>query len=273
MVDVMEPWLQKNSEQIADWFSMLREQHSAANLPSAEDLWDLYAFSRVNDLLLIDFQPVNPNYLPHRYSDWLDLSLDHYVEIITRCGLEIRQAEPRFSPFFHELVEVEICGDLANPYEIIGEFWPAVTNGNLLISRAGARVLTNGNCANATVATNSTLYWQYDRRYRETSDLSHGWGSNSQWRTALRCDFIEGEIFHFNARGSIDISGEFHDVTCNQNDGASPHEVGIPISGQASLLLHRCQLTNPVADEVWPYDLRFSGTVQDVENVLVARTQ
>jgi hypothetical protein len=39
-------------------------------------------------------------------------------------------------------------------------------------------------------AATSTLHWAWARRHRPVEDLSHGWGSNSQWDTDFRRDYL-----------------------------------------------------------------------------------
>jgi hypothetical protein len=63
--------------------------------------------------------------------------------------------------------------------------WPGFWFGDLLFSRAGVRVRAPQHLIDATVATTSTLYFTFRREPRRTNDLSHGWGSNSQWRTSF----------------------------------------------------------------------------------------
>lgn len=47
----------------------------------------------------------------------------------------------------------------------------------------------------------SCLHWEYWRRHRPTQDGSFWWGSNSQWRTEIRRDYItdRGNVYNFDA--------------------------------------------------------------------------
>jgi hypothetical protein len=117
-----------------------------------EELWELYALSRVVDML-------------RQRAD--------IAEFMESLGLQ--RIEPRpFHPFFHEVVTIA---------EETTELWPGYMLGPLLIARAGCAVKAD---FPKEIAERSTLYWAYLRRNRPTNDLSLGWGSNSQWRTSFR---------------------------------------------------------------------------------------
>ncbi len=61
--------------------------------------------------------------------------------------------------------------------------------GKLLFYRAGVKIRANPSFYKKGIADKSTLYWSHRRKYRETNDLSIGWGGNSQWKTKFRLDF------------------------------------------------------------------------------------
>jgi len=70
------------------------------------------------------------------------------------------------------------------------------------------------------------LYFTYLRRSRPTCDLSHGWGSNSQWSTDFRRDYAGGGMLHHNVDGVATLSAEGVVVsplpTSGTSTGAAP---------------------------------------------------
>ncbi|MFD8481105.1 hypothetical protein [Kitasatospora sp. NPDC059673] len=66
---------------------------------------------------------------------------------------------------------------------------PGLLFGELLFVRAGARVRAGAHLAEPGWADGSPMYWAYRRRNRRPIDLSHGWGSGSQWGTSHRMRF------------------------------------------------------------------------------------
>jgi hypothetical protein len=73
--------------------------------------------------------------------------------------------------------------------------------GELVFTRAGVHVRAGSEHAVPGIADRSTLYWEFWRRHRATSDLSFGWGFNSQWRTNFRRDYMtsRGRVYNFDA--------------------------------------------------------------------------
>jgi hypothetical protein len=87
------------------------------------------------------------------------------------------------------------------------------------------------------VADRSTLHWEYWRRHRTTSDGSFWWGHNSQWKTALRRDYItsRGHVYHFDAL----FSSFRRRMREDSADGGGRHPL---TDDQASFIKNRCQL-------------------------------
>ncbi|HEY9775545.1 MAG TPA: hypothetical protein V6C81_17395 [Planktothrix sp.] len=164
---------------------------SKGDAEGTEDLWDLYALSRISDTLLWNFQP----------QEWQpvlpEVSLDQYREFFRASGLEPYDIT-RFHPFFHEIVGVETVEDPDNPAEITDFVWPGMRFGSMIFSRQGVMIKAGKNVIDKTIADKSTLFFTY-RRKRPTLDLSHGWGSNSQWRTAFRRDYETADFYTYNA--------------------------------------------------------------------------
>jgi hypothetical protein len=72
----------------------------------------------------------------------------------------------------------------------------------MLFCRAGVRVRGGRNHIKKEIAENSTLYYTFRRKNRAHQDASHGWGSNSQWRTKFRRDY-EGDACYYYDAGSL----------------------------------------------------------------------
>jgi hypothetical protein len=97
------------------------------------------------------------------------------------------------------------------------------------VVRAGASVM------DPVVASLSRMYWAWWRRNRQPTDLSHGWGSNSQWRTDFRRDYVADGQLYYNV-----------DRYKHTRRGDLPDDVA------AELVRYRCSLLVDHGDE-WPY--------------------
>jgi hypothetical protein len=237
---VLLPWLEANREE-ERWLRSFGERQANPVPPAAiEDRWRLYALLRVNEMLLLRFQEGRADGTDYQ---GLKISLDEYLAFMT--GLGLRQAtEASFSPFFHEIVEVEQSSDDDAPITLIGEFWPALMLGDMMFSRAGVLVVGGRKHIRKEIAESSTIYWAYRRKNRPYNDLSHGWGGNSQWRTDFRRDYCLGGTFFFNVDGKHDLA---QPATKEDRDGLTRDE-------RIELLVHRCFITaaKPHHD-LWPY--------------------
>lgn len=207
---------------------------------SDEDLWTLYALSRVNDLLLLGFQPLAPGRIRRSWT----LSPDDFAGFVMSIGLQVVR-EASFSPFFHEIVTVEQDADDKTAPTVAGEYWPAVMLGDLMIARAGVMLRSGRRFVRKDIAESSCLYWAYRRNNRQTYDLSVGWGSNSQWRTSFRRDYRFGSGFRFNVDGVHDLAKQ----------PSEPDRDELPLHARRELLLHRCFITHPdPAERCFPFD-------------------
>ena len=240
--EVLSHWLAESSAEI-DWLKKFSAQ-SNAPVPEAdqETLWRLYALSRVNDLLLLIFQPKDAH-----SSDWLGptISRDEYRTFMNALGM--REASPQaFSPFYHEIVIAEPAAKKASAISVTEFLWPGMMLGNMLFSRAGVRVNGGSDWLNCAIATTSTLYWAFRRKYRPHQDLSHGWGGNSQWRTRFRRDYHIGENYYFNVDGKNDLSAD-------QSAKNASNELSV--AERIELVTNRCFiLSEKPHDDRWPYD-------------------
>lgn len=235
--DLLRPWTRAHDQE-RRWFGAL----AAARVDSVpampiEDRWRLYAMSRVCDLLRLSCAR-RPGYDP----PWdIEVPLAAYLELMDAFGFQ-RAEEPRFHPFFHEIVVVEQDADEDAPVRLLAELWPAHCLGALLFARAGCRVAAGRRLLNKPIAEGSTLYWAHARNNRPTADLSVGWGGNSQWRTDFRRDYaIDGELFY-----NVDAV-----------PGPPDEEDDLRSEERLELLRHRCfvRCGKPHEDR-YPYDQR-----------------
>jgi hypothetical protein len=201
--DIVAPWVESHPGE-REWLRAFASRHGEPIPPADdEDLWRLYAFSRVNEILLLGFQHGRAD-----GSDWPGpkISLDEHKRFAESIGLTVANPEV-FSPFYHEIVEVDESSDEDQPLEYASTVWPCLMLGNMVFSRAGVRVAGGAKWISKEVAESSTLYWALRRKNRPFQDLSHGWGHNSQWRTSFRRDYRIGDEFHYNVDGKHDIAG------------------------------------------------------------------
>ncbi|MEL6339438.1 MAG: hypothetical protein AAFQ65_05975 [Myxococcota bacterium] len=239
------PWLESFGESERDWLVDLASSAQTPPWPdaSAENLWRLYALSRVNQLLLLAFQRGGFD------GEWQgpDVSPAQYLEFFGRLGLG-HTSESEFHPFFHEIVHVAAAEDLNERPRLEAVHWPGLMLGNMMFSRAGCSISAGRAWANKPVAESSTLYWAFRRKHRKFEDPSHGWGSNSQWRTSFRRDFRAGDRYFYNVDGEEDLAS----VTGTDEQGLSPAD-------RLELLRHRCLVTSTTPDQggLWVYDYRF----------------
>jgi len=220
-----------------------------------ELLWELYALSRVSDVLLLAFQPPGDPDEPWPAA----LTPAQYLELFGRLGMTAFESTAAFDPFWHEIVEVEQAPDPDEPIRITGLVWPGLAMGNLLFSRAGVRVRAGVRHAERGVADRSPLYWTYRRRHRPTDDQSKGWGHNSQWRTDFRVDLRTEAGYELNACAhgyGDDLDGLTYTRLTSEE--------------QRELLRHRCLLRTPAhaaelddtapgwRKDLYPYPARLS---------------
>jgi hypothetical protein len=210
-----------------------------------EDLWLLYAISRVSDLMLLSFQGRADEPAP-----FPALSEGEYLQLFEALGFE-QMAERPYSPFFHEIVEVVETDDPRSAIEIDRQFWPGLMFGDLLFARAGVRVRAHTGRIRKEYAESTLLCFNYMRHRRRAADLSMGWGSNSQWRTAFRRDYLDGEQYRFNVDGEVDVSGEAPRVLTGMDD----FNTDVSIGARREILVNRCFVSRPypwLSEEDWP---------------------
>ncbi|WP_433231009.1 hypothetical protein ACQP2H_03385 [Micromonospora sp. CA-248260] len=232
--DVLDPWVAAHSSILAA-LRQVGEPRMAAVALAHEDLWTLYALSRVMDLLILPGQP--PATDPGDPTDWLPASA--YRRFVAAIGGTFPAGEG-FHPFLHEIVEVEPADDPQASPVLAGQWWPGCLVGSLLLMRGGVRVRAGADHLDPGLAATSTLYWAWRRRYRQVADLSHGWGSNSQWRTGFRRDYRLADRLVYNADAALDPT--------------PPRPGGPDPSTDVDLLRYRCSTLIDHGDDQWVWD-------------------
>ncbi|RFS82052.1 hypothetical protein D0T12_27765 [Actinomadura spongiicola] len=257
-----------------------------------EQLWrimKLYALSRVSDQLIESFCPegvpprgfgvtggraVIEGSVTHRIRGgagaegapgWIGprrldpAGRDVYTRFLTGIGLTPFEHAEAFSPFHHEIFAV--VQDPAATSVILEEvLWPGFWFGDLLFSRAGVRVRAPRHLVDASVATSSTLYFTFCRVPRPTNDMSHGWGSNSQWRTSFPRFYSDADGLHLNWDGEVDIGADPPVRPADMLDDPAP------LDERRELLLHRCFVRSALPedeDDRYPFDDRLSLTTAE----------
>ncbi|MBB5031851.1 hypothetical protein [Prosthecobacter vanneervenii] len=246
---LLAPWLEKNGA-AREWLLSFAQRRGEPIPPAQEwEIHALYAVNRVNDLLLGGFQPATVSEWPN-----LPITLDEYVAFMTGLGFEVVDVTA-YSPFYHEVMEVAQSDEDAAPVELVSIVWPCLMLGCMLFSRAGVKVRSGRKRLSPVLAGSSTLYWAFCRRYRPCEDLSHGWGSNSQWRTEFRRDYRFGSQMYLNVDRAWDVS-------LGDKPGYSPS--GLSLEERTELVIHRCFVTRSASNEdPFPYVLSLNLTERE----------
>lgn len=241
---VLERWLREHPRHVAQLREAGRPEHHASRLPSPRDAWwiteRLYALGRVLDVLLLTYQapPTDPS--DHCFHVvWP--APDAYPLLCHGLGAQPIGDRP-FHPFFHEVVEVEQSRDPDERPTITHEHWPGYLLDSMLLARTGVTVRAGSRWLVAGVADRSALYWTYRRRTRQTNDLSYGWGSNSQWRTCFRRDYLVDGMLHYNVDAGLREPPPFD------------HADEIGRDAMREVLRHRCSTVVDHGDDLFPYD-------------------
>ena len=221
-----------------------------------EELWALYALSRVVDVLLLPFQPGPAD-------AWAGpaLTLEQLTGFLTALGLE-REERAAFHPFHHEIVEAVASEDPGEPISVIETLWPGFRMGQLLVARAGVRVRGGARHVDAAVAGRSTLHFTHRRRGRPTHDLGAGWGHNSQWRTRFRRDYEVAGVCYYNVDGTLDAAAGELSVQ-DQEALRGGTEPDLTAEERVELLVHRGFIKVRKEKEEpdgFPYDDTFAGS-------------
>jgi hypothetical protein len=271
--DVLEPFIPHARETLSE-LAPYRRLNTPEN-PYEVHHWDLYqwyALGRVNDFLLLGFQAGDQldwngafqseyyrEYMRNWHADLCDwhgpaIHPQEYLRFFEALGFRAFGTVP-FSPFFHEVVEVVEDSSLPG-IAVEHVFWPGLMFGEMLFSRAAVRVRCNHAVMRKEVAERSRLYFTFWRRRREASDLSHGWGSNSQWGNWLRRDYIHAGCFHYNVDGEYLLDETYWQRTRGEEGNRRSGE-GLTLEARIELLTHRCLVrTAEPEHHYWPYNDR-----------------
>ncbi|WP_370155446.1 hypothetical protein [Streptacidiphilus sp. EB129] len=245
---VVEPWLDEHTDAVREALAPLAALGgwTRTEYEFGDPLETAYALSRVSDALIYKFQPLLPpgSETPwahdiHEPERWPRITCDQYLAAFARFGMA-PIGDVAFEPFFHEVVHVEQHEYPGAPVEITGTLWPGLTFGQMLFSRTGVTVRAGARHLVAGIADRSPLHSVFMRRYRDTFDGSLGWGSNSQWKTDFRRDYLTDAAFHFAIDEEPDSDQDIH---------GGPRRLTPP--ERSDLVRHRC-LTRPLQDpEAW----------------------
>jgi hypothetical protein len=244
--DVLMPW-QDNAYRAMSVLKNFGEAWARSLLRDdiVDHLWDLYALSRVSDVLLLPFQKGN-----YDGSSWPGPSVtleerDEYFGSLGMAPIE----QKIFHPFFHEIVEVVQSPDPDEPISIDSVVWSGFMLGDLLFCRTGVRVRGGAGHIKKEIAESSKLYFTFWRKNRPVSDLSHGWGSNSQWRTRFRRDYQDDTSFYYNVDGEMDVT------LPSTTDHPNSAREALTADERVELLVNRCfVLTDKSDEDLWPFD-------------------
>jgi hypothetical protein len=213
-------------------------------------LWQMYAASRVRDVLLLAHQPGPADdsvreldeALGRRQPRFRSVPVDQVTQFFASMGCR-PVTDTSFDPILHEIITCEPDCDADAPIQVTGHAWPALMIGELVFTRAGIHVRAGSLHAVPGIEDRSTLHWEYWRRHRITSDGSFFWGHNSQWKTELRRDYItsRGRVYDFDA-----LSSYSRRIRQTLTGDSAPQPL---TADQASFIKNRCQLrTNDKPD-------------------------
>lgn len=232
--DVFDPWRNRHHP-ILTALSEAGLPEMASHVLDDTDLWALYALSRLTDLLILPLQPASTG--PDRSPDGPPRRA--YPQFIAGTGTPVADVET-FHPFLHEIAAVEPSDDPGTLPHITALWWRGLKVGSLQMMRAGVTVRAGSDHLDPTVATTSTMYWASRRRHRPACDLSHGWGSNSLWRTSFRRDYRLPNRLLYNVDAALQPKTE--------------HPGGVPFNRDVALLQHRCSTLVDCGDDQWPWE-------------------
>jgi hypothetical protein len=249
--EIIVPWLTQHPESVAELRTIGRpENRNVRVLPNPHHftvLEGLYAVSRVVDVLIAPHQPVNDDPALLAWTTgrpwWVGQlpAVSAWRAFCAGIGATLID-ESAFHPFFHEVVAVEPAEDPDEPPSLVEEHWPGALIDSMLLVRSGVTVRAGANVMDPSVAARSCLYFSWWRRNRVVRDLSHGWGSNSQWGTDFRRDYIVDGQLHYNV---------------DRNGRKALAADDTPLEQRRELMRYRHSVRTDLGDDCWPYDETF----------------
>lgn len=242
LTELLLPWLEQNG---------YREYLHALPLNEEmreEDNWELYAFSRVLDLLALSSKPDSDTEGFEEEEPLL--TTDEYIELVRSLGLDIGYPE-KYDPFLCEIA-IAIAGPLN--FEIVGYQHPVIKLKHLMIKRSPVAITLDPEAYDFNLVNNATLYWTFWRNDRKTTDLSEGWGHNAQWRTGFRLDIETEQSYIYNLNGIFDL---------NVPDPATREELkkqGLRLEDAIELVVNRQFIRcTKKYEHQFPYDFKYEA--------------
>lgn len=242
---LLKIWAVKNEYQ--SYIISLSEKILAdKHIFSQDDIWELYALSRVLDILTLGFQPDNNA----DGTDWegLNMSCLEYIKFCKLIGLQV-STPTLFHDFDCEIIEA--TSGKTN-FHINKCFFPAIKLKNLVIKRAGLKVFLNNRIFDLNLVNNSKIYWTSRRKNRKYHDLSLGWGSNSQWRTDFRLDIETEDHFIYNYEGRVNLNTSKIDQDNKFDDNYLSIEEAIELTKARHFIHYKKE-----DSDLFPYDFRY----------------
>jgi hypothetical protein len=246
--EILVPWLRVHAEAVGELRDIGRAENHSVRVPRDPHhfnvLEGLYAVSRMADVLIAPHQPVNDDPALLAWTtgrSWWEGQLPSASAWRSFCatiGATLID-ESAFHPFFHEVVAVVPAEDPDEPPSLVEEHWPGALVGSMLLVRSGVTVRAGANVMDPAVAARSCLYFSWWRRNRVVRDLSHGWGSNSQWGTDFRRDYIVDGHLHYNV---------------DRDNRATFASDDWPMEVRREVLRYRHSLRTDLGTDCWPYD-------------------
>jgi len=236
--DILEPWPDRNPDElhwVADFDKRTNTDWSAA---TDEDVCRLYSLFRVTSILLLRFQSGRADGTDYQGPNIEAVGLQLFFE---RLGFLVPDTS-EYHPFFHEVVSVTQTEQSEAPVQIVNTNWPCFMLGDMVFCRGGVSVSAGKSHIVKEIAESSMLYWTYRRKDRPYNDQSHGWGHNSQWRTALRRDYRTADRYYFNVGGRESLN----DPKVTVDD--------VSVSAMIELVRNRCMVHTQIDDsDLYPY--------------------
>jgi hypothetical protein len=242
--ELVLPWLERNPQVHTELAELGRPENARKPIPPDRVYYTaregLYAFSRIVEILISAYQP-EPQPAPERWWRGAVPGPDVYPAFAHALG-GVHIGQSSFHPFFHEIVSVQPADDPDEPPTLVHEYWPGLMIGSLLVVRSGVGVRAGRNVFDPDVASGSCLFFAWWRRNRLVGDLSHGWGSNSQWGTDFRRDYLADGAHYYNVDGQI------------AEPPRSRLETELSEVDHRWLLRYRCSVRVDFGPDRWPYD-------------------
>ena len=230
--------------QVKTWLDDFRNRTKTDSpIATPEDLSCLYALSRLTSLLLLRFQNGRAD-----GTDYLgpEIAMEDFLNFHLHLGFKVHESTG-FHPIVYEIGEVRPMEDNLAPIVLLDINWPCLILDNMIYCRGNVSIQSGSSLTTKKTAESSKMYWAYRRKDRAFADQSHGWGHNSQWRTAFRRDYINGNDICYNVDGDLSLNDQ--DCDCD----------GIPRETLIELVRNRCLINTQIDDsDLYPYSYRYT---------------